>query len=137
MPESAPPTPEPGEEPESEEPEAEKDAPRPRKRPRIPEPDPRAAEAGKRFMAGAGRRALLIGAPVSYYTELAHTVQSEGVTLTWEVRDQEPRLLDPDRARRQYNRLSAPPQTRDRPLTVNGVLYRVITESTREGYRGS
>lgn len=82
-------------------------------------------------------RALLIGPPIAQYSELAHTVQTEGVTLAWVVRDQEPRILDPDRARRQYNRLSASPKTRDRPLTVNGVLYRVITESTRDGYRGS
>jgi hypothetical protein len=82
-------------------------------------------------------RALLIGAPMAQYGELTHVVQSEGVTLTWAVRDEEPRVLDPDRARRQYTRLSAPPKTMDRPLTVNGVLYRVITESTREGCRGS
>jgi hypothetical protein len=40
--------------------------------------------------------------------------------------------------RSHHTRLSAPPDTQDRPLTVNGVLYRVITESTtRQDYLGS
>lgn len=82
-------------------------------------------------------RALLIGPAAAQYSELAHIVQSEGVTLIWYARNDEPRELRPDHARAQHARLSQPPRTVDRPQTVNGVLYRVITESTRDGYLGS
>jgi hypothetical protein len=83
------------------------------------------------------RRALLIGTPMKHYNDLTQVVTSEGVTLTWAVLGQPPRVLPPDRAERQHERLSAPPETVDRSLVVNGVLYRVITESTREGFLGS
>ena len=82
-------------------------------------------------------RALLIGEPMRHYSELAQVVQSEGVKLSWEVRGEDPHVLTTARAQRHHTRLSAPPTTQDRPLIVNGVLYRVITESTREGYAGS
>jgi hypothetical protein len=71
------------------------------------------------------------------YNQLAQVVQNEGITLKWEVRGQPARVLTADRAHRQHTRLSKPPPTQDRPLVVNGVLYRVITESTREGFLGS
>jgi hypothetical protein len=82
-------------------------------------------------------QAVHVGPPMRQYTELAQLVQSEGVTLAWSVREDEERIWTPDRARSQHARLTAPVKTRDRQLTVNGTLYRVITESTREGFRGS
>lgn len=82
-------------------------------------------------------RALLIGEPMRHYSDLTQVVQSEGVKLKWKVRGEEPHILTTARAQRHHTRLSAPPKTQDRPLTVNGVLYRVITESTRDGYLGS
>jgi len=82
-------------------------------------------------------RALLIGSPMRHYNDLAQVVASEQLTLTWEVRGQPPRVLKPEAAERQHERLSAPPKTIDHPVVVNGGLYRVITESTREGFIGS
>lgn len=83
------------------------------------------------------RRALLVGEPMKAYSDLAQIVQSESVTLRWEVRGEKPRHLTADRAHRHHARLTSPPKTQDRPITVNGSLYRVITESTRDGYVGS
>ena len=83
------------------------------------------------------RRALLIGAPMRHYRELAGVVQREGVELTWQVRSAPTRRLTNDRAHRHYTALSEPARTQDRPLTVNGTLYRVITEIDREPYLGS
>jgi hypothetical protein len=83
------------------------------------------------------QRALQIGSPVRQYNELTQLVQSEGITLAWAVRDRKPRVLAPDLAERQHSRLSAPTKTQDRGLVLNGTLYRVITESTREGFLGS
>jgi hypothetical protein len=84
------------------------------------------------------RRALVVGASMRVYRELAHVVQNEGIRMRWEVRGEEPRTLSPERAQRQHALLSVPPQTQDRPLTVNGVLYRVLTElTTRDDYLGS
>lgn len=82
-------------------------------------------------------RALEIGAPMRRYAELAHAVQSEGIQLRWEARDAEPRTLTPTTAGRQEATLTASPPTQDRELTVNGVLYRVITEETKKGFLGS
>ncbi|HEX8743598.1 MAG TPA: hypothetical protein VF712_10735 [Thermoleophilaceae bacterium] len=82
-------------------------------------------------------RALQIGRPMRQYDDLAQLVLSEGITLRWTVQGDEPRVLSPARADRQHLRLSAPPELKDRDLTVHGVLYRVITESTREGFLGS
>ena len=70
--------------------------------------------------------------------ELAQVVQNDGIRMRWAVRGEEPRSLSPARARRHHALLSAPPKTQDRPLTVNGVLYRVLTElTTRDEYAGS
>lgn len=81
--------------------------------------------------------ALQMGSPARQYAEMTKIVQSEGVTLEWAVRDQTPAVLTSERAHRQHARLTARVETTDHELTVNGTLYRVITESTREGYRGS
>ena len=82
-------------------------------------------------------RALQIGRPMKQYQDLTQLVLSEGVTLRWAVEGSEPRVLSPERAELQHLRLSAAPKLQDRSLIVNGVLYRVITESTREGFLGS
>ena len=73
-------------------------------------------------------RALEIGAPANAYSKLAHFVESEGVTLSWKPRDDTAHKLTPPRAARQFARLSAEPPRQDRPMTINGVLYRVIAE---------
>lgn len=73
-------------------------------------------------------RALAIGAPAKAYIKLAHFVETEGVTLTWTPRDDSPHRLTQPRATRQYARLSKQPPMQARPLTINGVLYRVIAE---------
>ena len=83
------------------------------------------------------RRALLIGLPMRHYRDLAHDVQREGVRLQWDVRGQSPRLLTTERAYQHYTLLNERPQMQDRPITVNGTLYRVITEIDREPYLGS
>jgi hypothetical protein len=73
--------------------------------------------------------ALQLGAAgAQRYNELAQVVHSEGVTLSWRVRDEAERILSPDRAERQHTRLARPGKLEDRFLTVNGVLYRVIAE---------
>jgi hypothetical protein len=78
------------------------------------------------------QRALEIGRPTERYSELVQFVQSESVTLRWQVRGERPRVLTPDRAHRQYTRLTAEVPKIDRPLPINGVLYRVIAEQRGE-----
>jgi len=82
-------------------------------------------------------RALEIGAPARQYAALTQLVGTEDVTLRWAVQEQEPRTLTSDRAAEQHKRLSEPGETKDRSLRVHGVLYRVITEPTVQGYTGS
>lgn len=73
-------------------------------------------------------RALEIGDAAKAYGELAHFVESEGFTLKWQPRGQEPRYLDPERAGRHWSRLTEKPPTVDRGMTIHGTLYRVIAE---------
>ena len=75
-------------------------------------------------------RALTIGAPVRFYNDITQLVQSENIVLRWAARYRPEVTLNPVRAERQHFRLSAPPETVDRELNVNGILYRVITEPT-------
>lgn len=82
-------------------------------------------------------RALEIGSPARQYAELTRLVETEGVTLEWSVREEEPRVLTPRRAGNQHARLLKPGETRAREMGVHGVLYRVITEPTVQGYSGS
>lgn len=82
------------------------------------------------------RRALEVGPPAERYTELVHLVENESITLKWEVRSERVRTLTAARAHRQYKRLSQEVPTIDRPLTINGVLYRVIAEP-RENHLGT
>lgn len=82
-------------------------------------------------------RALGIGSPARQYAELTRLVESEGVTLEWRVRENEPRVLTSSHAGNQHARLIKPGETRDREMRVHGVLYRVITEPTVQGYSGS
>lgn len=74
------------------------------------------------------QRAVAIGAPIGRYIELAQVVQAASVTLRWQIRGEPPKGLDPDRARTQHARLTQEVPTIERPLTINGVLYRVIAE---------
>ena len=74
------------------------------------------------------QRALRIGPPAEKYAELAALIQSEGVTMRWEVRGERPRRLTSDRAFHHHDTLTAEVPKIDRPITVNGVLYRVIAE---------
>jgi hypothetical protein len=80
--------------------------------------------------------AIRIGAPVRSYERLVHFVETEGITLSWQPRGQVARQLTPTRAARQFARLSVKGETREQGLTINGVLYRVITE-VQHGHRGT
>jgi hypothetical protein len=81
--------------------------------------------------------AVQMGAPAQRYDELVQFVQSEGISLEWRPRNQKPRRLPADRAQRQHVRLNAEPRLVEHPITVNGVLYRVIAEPTSDDDLGS
>jgi len=73
-------------------------------------------------------KACEIGAPARRYSELVHFVENERLTLNWRPRDEQVRVLTPQRAAMQYARLTAEPSTRDHHMTIHGTLYRVIAE---------
>lgn len=73
-----------------------------------------------------------VGQGAAAYAELVHLIESEGLTLDWKTRDQPPRRLDQETAERQYERLSQPPETRERSRRIEGYLYRAIID--RPGY---
>lgn len=77
-------------------------------------------------------QALRLGRGATSYRELARLVESRGVTLNWQVRNDRPVELKPDRAAAQVIRLSQEPPVREREITVNGRLYRVIDERRDE-----
>ena len=80
--------------------------------------------------------AVEIGTGAAAYVELTRLVESEGITLDWETRTLEPQRLDPERAARQFKRLTPEPQLRDRTIDVDGLLYRVIYDGKGEGRAG-
>jgi hypothetical protein len=73
-------------------------------------------------------RAIELGEPAKRYADLVHFVESEGIALQWRPRGEEPRTLTVRHAALQYARLIAEPPHDERPLRVNGVLYRVIAD---------
>lgn len=84
------------------------------------------------------KQAVRIGPAVRRYNELVQLVGAEGIRLEWTVREHGSHTLTAERAQHQHTRLTQRPKTKDRPMTVNGVLYRVLTESTaREEFLGS
>lgn len=81
------------------------------------------------------QRAIELGGRrVRPYDELARLVASDGLTLDWHPLDIQPVRLSPDQADRQRKRFAEPPEMREWSLTVNGLLYGVLTEApAKEG----
>jgi hypothetical protein len=71
------------------------------------------------------------------YVDFVHLLATNDVSVTWEPRDSKSSVLRADRAIRQYSRLTAEPEMRDRTMTLIGLLYRVIADPTKvEGSLG-
>lgn len=77
--------------------------------------------------------AMDVGAGASAYADLARLVESEGITLEWEVRGVQPQTLTTDLAARHYQRLAKPPDFRERSMMIEGLLYGVIYEGRGHG----
>jgi hypothetical protein len=77
-----------------------------------------------------------VGAGAKAYADLAHLVESEGITLDWETRALPPQRLDRQRAARHYRELARPAELRERELEIDGLLYRVIYEGKGHGRAG-
>jgi hypothetical protein len=73
-----------------------------------------------------------VGRGAAAYAELIRLVEANDITMEWKPRDQPMQRLDPQRAGRQYERLTRQPNVRERPLRIEGLLYRAIME--RPGY---
>lgn len=73
-------------------------------------------------------RAVEMGSKVRSYDALTRFVVSEDVTLDWTPGGSETAQLRPARANAHHEKLNAEPKTRDREMTVNGLLYRVIED---------
>jgi hypothetical protein len=76
-------------------------------------------------------KARELGAPAHKYSELAHFVENEELTLEWKPHGEKARILTPQRAAIQYALLTAEPSTKDHRMTIHGTLYRIIAEPQR------
>jgi hypothetical protein len=83
------------------------------------------------------RYALTIGPAARRYGEFAQFVHSEGISVRWKVRGEPARVLTPARAQRQFERLNADPEVRERKIRVNGILYRVIADPETSHTQGT
>jgi hypothetical protein len=76
-------------------------------------------------------RALEIGPEAGRYIDFVHLLGTTGTTVVWKPRDAKPSELRPDRAGRQYERLTVEPELRQTEMTLIGVLYRVIADPSK------
>jgi len=77
--------------------------------------------------------AIDIGLGATAYADLARVVESEGLTLDWEVKGIPTQRLTADLAARQYQRLSKPAELRERSMTIDGLLYGATYEGKGHG----
>jgi hypothetical protein len=81
--------------------------------------------------------AIRLGEVAPQYSALVQLVESEDIIMSWRPRSQPERVLRPLHATTQRRVLSQPPPFTERQLTVNGILYRVITpDDDAEDARG-
>jgi len=84
-----------------------------------------------------GRAVALAPEQARKYVDFVHLLAANEVGLKWEPRDTPPSELRPERASRQYSRLTVEPEMRERQMTLIGVLYRVIADPSKvEGSLG-
>lgn len=81
--------------------------------------------------------AFQVGPPMQHYIELLRLIENNGIRLTWAARNHTPRELSPAKAHKQHERLTEPPEMRERAMTVQGTLYRVQTETSNEEFEGA
>ena len=73
-----------------------------------------------------------VGRGAAAYAELIRLAETYDLTMEWKAGDESVQRIDPARAARQYQRLTRQPETRERELPIEGLLYRAIME--RPGY---
>ncbi|MGO9761657.1 MAG: hypothetical protein ACLP1Q_10415 [Solirubrobacteraceae bacterium] len=84
-----------------------------------------------------GRAVALAPERARKYVDFVHLLVANEVGLKWAPRDTAPSELRPERASRQYDRLTVEPEMRERQMTLIGVLYRVIADPSKvEGSLG-
>jgi hypothetical protein len=79
------------------------------------------------------RAALKLGKGAQGYIGLVRLAQTAGITIEWEVRGTDARVLTPDRAGIQYENLTRPAELRTHEMPVRGLLYRAIFEERGKG----
>jgi hypothetical protein len=77
-----------------------------------------------------------VGRGAGAYAELIHLAGAHDLTMEWKAGDGPVRRIGPRRAARQYERLTRQPETRARPLPIEGLLYRAIMDRPGTGTAG-